>query len=44
MSDKKIILEIHADGVKEIEEKDIDKCPFCVVPCNQPHCVYTEEE
>lgn len=34
----KITLEFHADGVKEVE------CPFCEVPCEEPHCPYTEEE
>lgn len=33
-------LEFHADGVKEVP----DECPFCVEPCNEPHCPYTEEE
>ena len=34
-----IKFEIHADGVKEIEE-----CPFCEDdPCNEPHCPYTEK-
>lgn len=32
--------EIHADGVKEVEEE----CPFCDEPCEQPHCPYTEKE
>jgi hypothetical protein len=31
--------EMHADGVKELDE-----CPFCTVPCNEPHCPYTKDE
>jgi hypothetical protein len=37
---RKVRIEVHADGVKEIPEE----CPFCEVPCNEPHCAYTEEE
>lgn len=32
------MIEIHADGIKEVE------CPFCDEPCEESHCPYTEEE
>lgn len=37
--------EIHADGVKEVNEDELSKeCPFCEVPCERPWCPYTKEE
>lgn len=36
----KIKIEVHADGVKEVP----DECPFCDIPCKEPHCPYTKEE
>lgn len=40
---KKTRLEMHADGVKEVEERE--ECPFCKPTwCDEPHCPYTPEE
>ena len=33
-------IEVHPDGVKEVP----DECPFCDIPCDEPHCPYTKEE
>lgn len=37
--ERKIRYEMHADGVREIEEE----CPFCEEPCNTDWCPYTEK-
>lgn len=55
MSKSKRYLELHADGVKELEGyhdseifcsgQQIVECPFCKPDfCEEPHCPYTEEE
>ena len=48
--------EVHADGVKEISQEEMDKlialgadlmlndCPFCPVPCATDWCPHTEKQ
>lgn len=35
----KTIFEVHADGVKEVEE-----CPFCPEPCNNDWCDWSTND
>ena len=42
---KQTKLEVHADGVKEVEVEEREECPFCAPTwCDEPHCPYTKEE
>ena len=39
---KRKIIEVHADGVKEVEREE---CPFCKPTwCDEPHCEYTPKD